>query len=86
MCGSCGRGKRHYVQPKPMPAPPLASPPTQKIIQTNQKSQGQGIIASDKFCRICGWAIKPSKFVDPITNRLVEKIACTNRTCSNYKK
>ena len=76
MCGSCGGSRPVPRANKAVPQPPPNA--VQRVAPPGSFNP------PDKFCKICGWAIKNSKLPGP-NGRLIDQKSCTNRMCQNYR-
>ena len=82
-CGS--RGNTYNRQPTKHVArtnAPSSIPPT--IIQRDIRQPVNGPDPKN-FCRICGWLLKKSRYVDVKTKGVIERIQCTNPKCSTNR-
>ena len=70
-CSRCGRSS-----PKRTAKPP-PEPRTIKFIPPAVRVDG-------KFCPLCGWAIKESRYTDS-NGQIIRKKTCTKKQCPNYK-
>jgi hypothetical protein len=91
MC-QCG-GPRAPATPAPRAMPPPQAIPRAipRAIPTPPPNAVRRIAPAgsynlpDRFCKVCGWAIKASKLPGP-NGVLIEQRACTNRMCQNFRK
>jgi hypothetical protein len=75
MCGCNNQPTR----PMPRSTVPAMKPAPKRPATTAVK-----IREGDKFCKVCGWALKKSVHTNSANNSTTTKVSCTNRMCSNY--
>lgn len=80
---NCGGSRSSNPPLRHISRPPNSNTPTTNIIQRNG-SQQQGPDPKN-FCRICGWLLKKSRYIDVKSNAVVERVQCTNQKCSTNR-
>lgn len=74
---NCGKKNRKTFNPAP--------PPTlDRSIQPISRQAGPAP-QQDSRCRVCGWVLKRTKYIDVTTHSKVERIDCTNAKCPGKK-
>lgn len=85
MC-NCRSNNSYRNTPPHTSRPVSRAIPTQVVkTNTNQTSQPNPAPNVANFCRICGWLLKKSRYVDAKTKAIVERIQCTNLKCSTRR-